>query len=330
MLAPGTVVKFPYGGGGADHYVGCDAFGAIQAGVNRVATNGTVNVAAGTYPEVVVISNSLSLLGAQAGSNANTRFTAFITGANGPKADPTVESVITAAATSPTSAPNDSVHVMADNVTIDGFVLDGNNPILAQDSAVQVGGINTDSEVAIKTEDASGDFFAVNSATLKNNIIQNYAQRGVELVNPTDVSPPTSGSLITGNVVRNYGLDGILLAYNAYSDVTSNTVVMAANGQSGIYLQDFPKSGGTPKTLDWSHNTVTVCQDAFAGIWVNLFYASNATINIHDNTVNAASGVTGDDDYTYGIYLTSLQNGTTARLTNNIVGAISGASSRAA
>ena len=37
---------------------------------------------------------------------------------------------------------------------------------------------------------------------------------------------------------------------------------------------------------------MTVCQDAFGGIWANLFYASAATFNIHDNTVNAAAGVT--------------------------------------
>ena len=69
---------------------------------------------------------------------------------------------------------------------------------------------------------------------------------------------------------------------------------------------------------------MTVCQDAYPGIWVNLFHPSATTINIHDNTVNAANGVTGDDDYTYGIYLTSVEGSTTPNLTNNIVGASGG------
>ncbi len=323
-LPSGTVVKFPNGGSGADHYIGCDAFSTIQAGINRVAIDGTVTVAPGTYPEVLLVSQSVTLLGAQSGQNANTRFAAFTAGINGPKADPSVESVITAAAADPAGGANDSVHIMAGNVTIDGFVLDGNNPSLPQDSAVVVGGINTDTRRAIETEDASGNLFSANSAVIKNNIIQNYADRGVELSNPTAVSAATSGSLITGNVVGNFGVVGVLLAYNAYSDVTSNTVSMAVGSEAGIWLQDFSSSGATPKTLDWSHNTVTVCQDAFGGIWVNLFYASAAAINIHDNTVNAAAGVTGTDDYTYGIYLSSLRGGTTANLTNNIVGTSGG------
>jgi hypothetical protein len=64
--------------------------GRIQEGVNTVTAGGTVHVAAGTYAENVTINKALSLLGAQAGVNANTRFAAFTTGPNGPKADPTV------------------------------------------------------------------------------------------------------------------------------------------------------------------------------------------------------------------------------------------------
>ncbi len=100
-LAAGTVVKFPYGGSGMDHYVGCDAFGTIQGGINRVAASGIVNVAAGTYPEVINIGKPLTLSGAQAGQDANARFAAFTAGPNGPKASPSVESIITAAADDP-------------------------------------------------------------------------------------------------------------------------------------------------------------------------------------------------------------------------------------
>ena len=40
---------------GSTHYVGFDAFGTIQAGINAVAAGGTVNVAAGTYTEQLTI-----------------------------------------------------------------------------------------------------------------------------------------------------------------------------------------------------------------------------------------------------------------------------------
>ncbi len=58
---PGTVVTWT---DGSTHTVGFDAFGTIQAGINAVAANGTVNVASGTYTEQLTIDQSLSLLGA--------------------------------------------------------------------------------------------------------------------------------------------------------------------------------------------------------------------------------------------------------------------------
>ena len=63
-LPNGTVVKFPAGGSGADHMIGADAFATVQAGINAVASNGVVNVAAGVYHEQVVINQPLALEGA--------------------------------------------------------------------------------------------------------------------------------------------------------------------------------------------------------------------------------------------------------------------------
>ena len=63
--APGTAVTWS---DGSTHYVGFDAFGTIQDGINAVAAGGTVNVASGTYTEQLTIDHSLSLLGAGASS----------------------------------------------------------------------------------------------------------------------------------------------------------------------------------------------------------------------------------------------------------------------
>ncbi|GAJ10983.1 unnamed protein product, partial [marine sediment metagenome] len=49
-----------------------DAFASIQAGINAVAEDGTVNVAAGTYNEAVLIDRQLTLLGANDGVNPVT------------------------------------------------------------------------------------------------------------------------------------------------------------------------------------------------------------------------------------------------------------------
>lgn len=69
-LPSGTVVTWPgTGGGSGTHYIGCDAFATIQSGVNRVASGGTVNVAAGTYAEDVSIPAGITVLGAGASNS---------------------------------------------------------------------------------------------------------------------------------------------------------------------------------------------------------------------------------------------------------------------
>ena len=65
--APGTAVTWT---DGTDHFIGVDAFGTIQAGINAVAAGGAVNVGAGTFSEQLTIDQTLSLFGA--GTSATT------------------------------------------------------------------------------------------------------------------------------------------------------------------------------------------------------------------------------------------------------------------
>ncbi len=64
----GTEVAFP--GSSTAHFIGLDAFDTIQKGVDAVAEDGTVNVAAGTYTEQISITKSLHLVGASAASTS--------------------------------------------------------------------------------------------------------------------------------------------------------------------------------------------------------------------------------------------------------------------
>lgn len=95
----------PDGAGPATSF-GTDSFATIQAGVNAVDAGGTVNVRAGDYPELVNITKSVTLLGAQAGVDARTR-----TGVP--------ESVVRGAlnGTNRTTA----FFIQSSNVSIDGF-----------------------------------------------------------------------------------------------------------------------------------------------------------------------------------------------------------------
>ena len=190
--------------------------------------------------------------------------------------------------------------------------------------ATVIGGINTDSRRAIQTEDAAGNFLRgeQRDGQEQRDSELRPARRGTDQWPHSSAAPATSGSLITGNLVRNFGLDGIVLAFNAHADITFNTVdTNDYPTEAGIWVQDFLNTG-TPTPITIANNNVTVGQDNFGGIWVNLAYLP--TLNINNNTVNAAAGVTGASDFTYGIYLTSLRPGSNASLNGNIVGASGG------
>jgi hypothetical protein len=62
-----TQVTFP--GDPDPHFIGIDAFDAIQGGVNAIVAGGTVKVAPGTYAENVTVAKSLTLNGAGAGGD---------------------------------------------------------------------------------------------------------------------------------------------------------------------------------------------------------------------------------------------------------------------
>ena len=308
--------------GFGQHTFGVDAFSTIQNGANAVASGGTVEVDAGTYAESVTISKPLNLLGAESNVGPTGRAAAFVSG----KADPTVESIITAPIVDPNDATNDLLHVDASNVTINGFVIDGNNAAIAdQSAATAINGVDTDSRRAIETENASGSLVTESSVVVEYNVIQNFSQRGVELANSSDTSPATSGDVVTQNVISNFGTTGVLMAFNAYGSVTHNTIGAPAGVDAGIMVQDYTDNTAVPSSLDVSNNNVTIGQDA-AGIWVNLFHPTVATtLTVNSNTVNAATGVTGTDGLTFGIYLSSINTaGPVVSASGNVVGTTGG------
>jgi parallel beta-helix repeat protein len=98
-------------GAGDAIQMGCDSYATVQAGLNRVASGGTVNVAAGTYSELVLVSKSVTLRGAQAGVKAAG--TARVGG----------ESVLNGTG----GGSSFNLTIEADNVVVDGFQVDIRN-----------------------------------------------------------------------------------------------------------------------------------------------------------------------------------------------------------
>jgi hypothetical protein len=102
--AMGSGVDHPSGGGGAACTVPGARYATIQSAVD-VATCATIKVAPGTYAENVTIARGLTLNGAKSGKDARSRRSGG-------------ESIINGGTLA-------TITVSANNVTIDGFTLNG-------------------------------------------------------------------------------------------------------------------------------------------------------------------------------------------------------------
>ena len=261
----------------------------IQHGIDLVNPGGVVEVAAGVYLENVIVNKSVTLLGAQ-----HDILPTNISERGGPGSESIVRP--------PTSVPDRSnlFTVLVDNITINGFMLDGNNPSLTDctnDSngiCLHVGGgvANGVYSDSILPDDFS---HPVNNLTVSYNIIKNVNQHGVGL--SSDAGTPTSNNLITKNVIDNmvggthagapnfypYGSRrAIWLRKNQYANITGNIITRA---QNGIHINQFSlPNPGISKSL--SENNIS---PSSIGIYVLGFFDTSDPFEIVDNTVTGAA-----------------------------------------
>lgn len=278
-LPVGTNVTWPANGGSGTHYIGCDAFPTVQAGINRVASNGTVNVAAGTYTEEVTINQSLSLLGPNATNNPNT-------------GTRVAEAVIQPDTNNPDIFSNPNIYGnggitvvyigSANGVTIKGFTVDGYNPALT--GAFSSGTDNFNAAIGIGGEAGSS------SVRIENNIVKNDAYAGIDLESDGAGNPPTTNNFVRCNLIENidynaegFGI-GIILYNNYYADLAENSLT---NVCIGISPQNFYQpNAGEQRNQSIASNKVTA---SLLGIWLNLVYneaTPNSTFAISNNTVS--------------------------------------------
>ena len=276
-LTPGTD---PDGAGPATS-IGYDAFATIQGGINAVATGGTVNVAAGSYVENPAVSRAMTLLGA----NANTP------GAGTRGAESNVR----------TNGNQLAVFgVTAANVTINGFLIDGDDPAVTG-IPLQSG---DDTNASYGVRPTTG---AVSNLTVSNNII-----RKVEIGLRGDVA--SQGNTINANWFDSIGHFDfgycVSIRNNFYANVTNNKMTRA---WTGVHVNNHNGAGG-PAAFNITGNEI----HAYAGgilYWLQFNGATSATINNNQITAETTGAVANN----FGVLMVSIQNAVNASFTNNTI-----------
>ena len=224
----------------------------IQFGVDNVGSNGTVNVATGTYTENVVVTQPVTVSGAGQGN------TIVVPATSAP--NPCVGSSLCGGAASVVFL------IRSASVNIAGLTVDGDNP--ANASGVVVNGADIDARDGIETDFNAGVF---NQLTVFNVTVKNIFLRGIEFTDG-------SGYLITGNNINNVAgdssnsiaIDGDSAAGTISGNNVSNTpgaigtnhskgTSMTGNAittsDSGIHSDNNGDSGGVADSI--TNNNVT-------------------------------------------------------------------------
>jgi nitrous oxidase accessory protein NosD len=257
-------------------------YSTIQAAVNDPGCL-TINVAAGTYNEQVVINRPLTLNGAQAGVDARTRSGA--------------ESII--------QDPEGPVQIEADNVTINGFTIQGATSNPNTDPAALGVGIWTN----------PGFSGTQGGHQILDNIIQNNIS-GIELDNTGVFATKVQNNLIRNNnqpgagsgngIETNFGLSNAVIDSNTFSGDTNSSVLVVApsdditvsNNQlvggssEGVAFLDVASSSITGNTSNGSTSSATV--DLFGG---------DSSITVTGNVLaNGMRGIQVENPYAqYGV-----------------------------
>jgi len=290
-----------------------DAFASIQDGIKAVKPGGTVSVAAGAYAERLTIAKPLSLLGPQYGVDPNS---VEDRGAEARIIPPTHD----------TSLPGGiMIAVKANNVTIDGFTLDGDNPGFSGDETLNETDCNAASGIATLNTHVEGLLVA-------HNIIRNLRCDAVSIVNPgwpvqtggmsavlynrIDNLPKSSWPDNPGDMPPVWGTgvwvqrENVQVAKNSFTRVatgidihflastegvaapiiTDNSIQASLAGIGLHLLNDMTRHLGPEAQVSGNNITITTCRetaDAFPTAGLSILYIEHESkILATDNTIS--------------------------------------------
>ena len=244
---------------GGGKVFGVNGFATIQEGVNAVASEGTVHVAAGTYtgsgdsPVVAWATKSLSLMGAGAGSTT-------IDGEGARRC-----MVLTDV---PASARMEGFAIR------NGFHSSSGGGMLLSNSSLTLSGSTFGNNGASSAADAAyggGMYLASSSPTLTNNTFSgNYVHSPYEAARGGGIYLTSSSATLTGNVFDgNYASSDTYFATGGGAYLASSSPTLTRNTFSGNYASCRQNAESGAITIDRGSPVLT--NNTFSGN-----YASNA------------------------------------------------------
>ena len=273
---------------GADMYLGdlTDAStlyvtpgGTIQAAIDAASPGDVIDVSAGTYAEDIRVTQSVDLRGPNYGISPNT-------------GSRVAEAVIVPYTNAPEgggTTGGEVIHVNAgiDDVSIDGFTIDGDNPDLTP-NGLGWGGADMH---AVEGVTIYEDY--VDGLEVRHNIIQNLVYFGVTIFGGGYSAPSTSGHVVDDNLIRDMGTyeptngyngwgGGVLLYNDQYAAVTNNVIENVRMGIQTGNNHDPNPGPASCQVIDG--NTISTRR---RGIFYNLHTGNTVPLTVSNNTITA-------------------------------------------
>jgi len=251
------------------------AFTTIQAAVNAAKSGDVIRVCAGTYREQVVIDKSLSV---EADNGVIVIPSDVVANATGPSSGDTIAAII--------------VVENAENVELEGLIVDGNNNGLTACGPRLIGILYQDASGSIEHNAVrhvrlssnlpgcqSGNAIEVESSTsgqsavsITDNSVDGYQKNGIT------ANEPGSNVSITENAVSGLGpttgaaQNGIQIGFGAHGRVTNNAVADNVYSPCDSVTNCSANATGI---LIYQSNGVRVERNSVASSQVGIFIAAN-------------------------------------------------------